>query len=332
MKESILVTMPVLVEDEENITMPDLVDENAMVVFDRSKQQEFHDNIDLGKHGIGDYWRDEFSKSDMSGFKAQAYKNKKSDPSHPYAIRTNPVTGLKELMIPGSVGLKDHVHNVGNVYDTLITKGFYEAKINEIESATGAPITTGGVDTFKDQHVAELIAEVIEEQDVDVVYGHSRGFAVASRLPQIIEGKSPEIIGLNGTSELLGQKSEYLNIIGKDPFDRGISAGHDNTLVLKGTAFHDVTISKKKREKAARKKAKKKKEALKAMSAQMAESSSSAMRKSTKDGKYAKVTPDPATVAAVVKYVVDTSGKRKRNGIRGPGTIIKKKKGTRRRK
>lgn len=198
------------------------------------------------------------SSTDLGSFKAQAYENPDG-----VAIRTNPETGYKELFIAGSRDFKDWTSNIheGQYHLFEKFKGLLELKGGKdkaqlVKEAEGLgkleamdPIGMIGMDRFEgflglsESHRDEFSAyidRIIEAEGVDVVYGHSRGAAIASGLKSDVK-----IIGLDGATFIGHDDSHMLNI--NQPasegyaFDFVLDAGHKNSITLKDRAFHDVT-------------------------------------------------------------------------------------------
>ena len=62
-------------------------------------------------------------------------------------------------------------------------------------------------DSFTNNYV-EHLEQVIQDNEIDVVYGHSRGASIMSK----IKADKVTKIGLDGAS-VIGDKDDYLNII-----------------------------------------------------------------------------------------------------------------------
>ncbi|BAO48206.1 hypothetical protein [Chaetoceros sp. DNA virus 7] len=88
---------------------------------------------------------------------------------------------------------------------------------------------------------AAYIDNIIQENEIDVVYGHSRGAAIASELESDVQ-----IIGLDGAMVIANDQANFLNIRQDDSegygFDRTIAGPYENTVIVKGGAFHKVAV------------------------------------------------------------------------------------------
>lgn len=192
-----------------------------------NNRDEFSKNYSLGKFGSKEYWTDYMEKSELNAFKESAYNAPGG-----YSIRTNPYTGHKELFIRGTVSMSDWIQNVADGSHLI-----GQEKVSAVSH------------DFTQQWVDEL-EQVIADNGIEVVYGHSRGAAVMSAI------KSPNVIkiGIDGATAI-GEKGDYLNISQSlSPsglFDNLIGMGHSNTIRLKSRGFHDVTRSKKKEKRVA---------------------------------------------------------------------------------
>lgn len=192
--------------------VPKLVEEEAIVPAIEAVK-EFNTAYELGGHGDPGYWDRFFRESKMADFGAEAYKNKWG-----YAIRTNPTTGNKEMFLSGSRTVGDWGSNIVEAVDLI-------------------PGVQWGPAVFSEElrhDYALRLDDVIEREGVVVVYGHSRGGAVVSDLKSNVK-----IIALDGATNI-GSKRDIFNIStdGIDIYISGLK--HENTLVMKGRAFHNV--------------------------------------------------------------------------------------------
>lgn len=177
----------------------------------------FNQNYSLGRLGSKEYWPMYFKNSELTAFKESAYKSPGG-----YSIRTNPWTGYKELFIAGTRGGKDWLQNVAEGSAIVVANVYSDVS-----------------DSFTQIYVEQL-EQVIKDNDIEVVYGHSRGAAIMSKL------QSPNLIkvGLDAAT-IIGDSDDYLNISQtvspSGLFDNLIGMGHTNTIRLSGRGFHDVT-------------------------------------------------------------------------------------------
>ena len=162
--------------------------ESTSVVLDPewgNNRNAFHSNYSLGRFGSKEYWTQFMQKSELPAFKKSAYASRAG-----YSIRTNPWTGHKELFIAGTRTGTDWMQNFA-----------------EGSGIIGPNISADISDSFTNNYV-EHLEQVINDNNIEVVYGHSRGASIMSKI------KSPKItkVGLDGAS-VIGEKDDYLNII-----------------------------------------------------------------------------------------------------------------------
>lgn len=219
---------------------------------------EFESQVQLGKAGSQAYWRGYFQSSRLDTFKAQAYGNPDG-----LAVRTNRVTGNKELFIAGS---RDFMDWEQNIQETLysgfedikgalnlqgaIDKGelLLQGEIGEALDAEGA-VAVDELEKLlytsveaRDQF-ARYIDGIIRDEGVTVVYAHSRGAAIASALESDVV-----IVGLDGAMGIAHEDADFLNI--RQPLDQGyafdtlLAGDYENTFEFENRAFHDVTLEK----------------------------------------------------------------------------------------
>lgn len=236
------------------------------VKIDLSEQllsrQQFDTQIMLKEISEPQYWESFLDDSDINTFKTQAYVNPDG-----IAIRTNPITGRKELFIAGSRTSRDWMQNIAEGVDhswdrvnaVMTTLGTAEkAKIvydaegwakAKAFDPSGAIIMEESHNVFQSSTVARdsyaaYIDDIIREEDVEVVYGHSRGAAIMSGLKEDVV-----MIGLDGSTFISHDDADFINLVqepveGSFSFDKLISTGYKNNVQLSGRAFHDVTESK----------------------------------------------------------------------------------------
>lgn len=197
-------------------------------------RDELHFNYGFGRSGDKKYWSDYIKQSDLHTFKENAYES-----STGYSIRINPHTGYKEMFIAGSSDSQDWVSNVVEGLEHL---------------GVGTPI--GFLSEHEKIKFANHLQDIATKENVDVVYGHSRGVSIMSYM----DSDDQIRIGLDGAS-VIGARSHYVNLDGTSFFDRLISAGHKENVVLTDRIFHDVTETRSERkERKKRKRESKKKE------------------------------------------------------------------------
>tara|TARA_B110000902_G_C14290385_1_gene580616 strand:+ start:1513 stop:2202 length:690 start_codon:yes stop_codon:yes gene_type:complete len=170
------------------------------------------------------YWSDFMTDSNIG----QAVEMSYSSPDG-YAIRVNPVTGLREMFIAGTSSASEWVQNLAEGVGKILWN----------PHSMGSEMAR---DTF-----AAKLEGIADDEHVDVVYGHSRGASIMSGMT------NPDriYIGLDGASAI-GHKKHYINLIQggiTNVFDKGISFGHKGNVKIKGTGFHSVWDKKSHRKK-----------------------------------------------------------------------------------
>ncbi len=88
--------------------------EDYTMEIDPDASHDFMTQVMLGKHGDPEYWKSFMKDSNMNEFKKVAYKSKEG-----YAIRVNPLTGKKEMMVAGTRSVRDWLQNVLEVSGTV---------------------------------------------------------------------------------------------------------------------------------------------------------------------------------------------------------------------
>lgn len=226
--------------------------------YENPMREEFRTQVRAGKSGDASYWSEFLEKADFSSFRAQAYSNPDG-----LAIRVNPVTRDKELMIAGTRSPLEWGQNIQETISAEFEgleraaewKGVYDKGGLVAEGAYGEAVDPMGAFVVdKAGNVLETSAEirdqfsryidtVIAREHVTVVYGHSRGAATASGLRSDVT-----IIGLDGAMEIAHPDANFLNI--RQPAGQGygvdalLGGRYENSIYLKDRAFHDVTTSK----------------------------------------------------------------------------------------
>lgn len=230
---------------------PELVEETSNL----SARQKFDTNLHLRGNSDPGYWSAFIDSSDLAAFKKQAYVNPDG-----IAIRINPETGYKELFIAGSRSNRDWFQNFVEVTETGLKKGeillqakggYNKAKLAQegqyLESAS--PFGQIALEELENilqtstvarDQFSSYIDTIIEEEGVEVVYGHSRGAAIMSGLHSDVKK-----VGLDGAMVIGHEDSDFINVI--DPgytgfsFDTLLTTGYKHNVELPGRRFHDVT-------------------------------------------------------------------------------------------
>lgn len=154
------------------------------------------------------------ARKDFDSFVIQAYANKEG-----YAIRINPITGEKEMMIAGTRTKQDWA---SNAIETLENK------------VLGTPYTPW---RSKATRKYERIAK---KEGIDIVYGHSRGGAIVAdmNVPATKVGLDAAMV-LASNKELWNLNEGGTRVTGL--FDRGIGlTGRNNESLDLGKGIHKV--------------------------------------------------------------------------------------------
>lgn len=222
-------------------------------------EHEFDLNYGLREHSDPKYWSQYFSDAKLNDFKSAAY----GDPTG-LSTRFNPVNGKHELFIAGTRTGREWVQNLIEgaahtasgfltVAEKVVSAAGLIPELKDISMETEQAIMLAdeGIEfTNYSEHARDAFSEkidaLIEEEGIDVVYGHSRGAAILSGLHSDVVK-----IGIDGAS-YIGHHGDYLNIVESPDwkhgfFDNIISAGHKENLKLKGRKFHNVLEERNKK-------------------------------------------------------------------------------------
>ena len=192
---------------------------------------DIQDRIKKGKIEKGDreYIRSFLSENNISGFKEDAYDYDVDGKK--VSIRWNPNLGVMEGFIGGTDFNRGWFHG-SDWAQNVAESGVFDS--------TGVEAKV--ISQHESQGFVDDVDKLFKEHGVKVVYGHSRGGALASYLPD-----EYIVVGIDGAAAI-GKHREYMNIVGKNQlFDRAIAAGHKGNIGLSGVQFHDVTTDKPKK-------------------------------------------------------------------------------------
>lgn len=227
-------------------------------------RDQFNSSLDLGGASDPRYWAEYLDASDIEAFHQHAYAN-----ADGLAIRTNPITGYKEMYISGSRNSRDWMQNVleaiDHGFDSLddFIKAYGAARKGEklVEGASWgekleaadpqsqvlfewAKNALSGSEASRDRYSSYLDMLVVED-NIDVVYGHSRGSAIMSGMKSNVKK-----VSLDGAM-YIGHEVDYINIanapfdeetgVFRSGFDYAISSGYKNNVYVKNRAWHDVS-------------------------------------------------------------------------------------------
>ena len=227
-----VITIPEPTKDDGGLPSDSPVsqDSDSLVLWDKKDRSEFDSNIDIGNKSTTDYWVDYMSRSELGKFRAQAYANDSG-----ISIRTNPVTGYNELFIAGTRTGRDWAQNFAEGLGTA-----WNGLSKDMPNSIAKELIDDGLEV-SEMHKAQFaqhLDELIEENNVKVVYGHSRGAAHLSLLKSDVTR-----IGVDGATSI-GDRSDFLNLRSSSLFDKGLGMAHENNLEIPNTLFHDVTTQK----------------------------------------------------------------------------------------
>ena len=164
-----VITIPEPTKDDGGLPSDSPVsqDSDSLVLWDKKDRSEFDSNIDIGNKSTTDYWVDYMSRSELGKFRAQAYANDSG-----ISIRTNPVTGYNELFIAGTRTGRDWAQNFAEGLGTA-----WNGLSKDMPNSIAKELIDDGLEV-SEMHKAQFaqhLDELIEENNVKVVYGHSRG-------------------------------------------------------------------------------------------------------------------------------------------------------------
>jgi len=137
-------------------------------------------------------------------FAQEAYKAPRG-----YAIRVNPSNGQKEMFVAG-------------------TRNVFDWAANLVEFKYGG-------NTFYRKRAAERYRKIANANQVDVIYGHSRGGAL---IGDIVDTKARKV-GLDAAM-VISSKKDTTNYRNKGYFDRAIGLTGKKNKVIKSKRFHKV--------------------------------------------------------------------------------------------
>lgn len=128
-----------------------------------------------------------------------------------YAIRTNPVTGEREMMVAGTRNVKDWFSNILESGGSHVKLPHWLAKYRG--------------------NYTKFLADEARKNGVTVIYGHSRGATIANLVP--VDATK---IGVDGATVLSRKKPAY-NISQNQWFDRAIGARGNTVYTDKQRVF-----------------------------------------------------------------------------------------------
>lgn len=205
-------------------------------------------NEGMSSTAAAQYFKNYAEKSHLDEFMATAY----ASPSG-VAIRVNPYTGLKEMVIAGTRGPGDWGRNIIEGADSIVSAGLHKIT-NLIPEGVFRERAEGVADVLetisvpgrfsKELSRAEMdeLLDHAREDGVEVIYAHSRAAALLEYIP---DGEFTTI-GLDGANIVGYQPMRSPNFSSDDIFSRTIGIGSVNRVELPGRPFHNVTRDAKK--------------------------------------------------------------------------------------
>lgn len=168
-------------------------------------------------------------------FVNQAYTNPEG-----WAIRVNPVTGDKEMMVAGSKSAGDWALNV---VDTILFGA--DKVLDKVVEGVELAVTEG--EYHKDPHISALgkldlarrrytkkLERIARENGVDIIYGHSRGGAIAADMKSnakkvgidaaMLIANNTSVLNLSEAGRLRGAFDAIIGLTGED--NEHIDLGH----------------------------------------------------------------------------------------------------------
>nr|BAP99815.1 hypothetical protein [Chaetoceros tenuissimus DNA virus type-II] len=190
------------------------------------------------------YFKSYMKESELSDLWAAAYASPAG-----MAKRVNPLTGKKELFIAGTRNDVNWAQNFAEMGHTKVTQ-FGDAIEEHVPMADKgkAKLLKGFMQTVffpggisKQLSAAEgvEINQMILDEDIDVVYGHSRGASYFSFIDDSVTK-----IGLDGAEVLTSDDTDYVNLQSEDWFTKGIGKKGGHHVRIKGTSQHFVVGTK----------------------------------------------------------------------------------------
>lgn len=178
--------------------------------------------LDQSVHQSGQYGTKEydinFIKTDLNDPSFKDFVNQGYESEKGYSIRINPRTGQKEMFVAGTRNASQWGLNLLDTVLYSADKGL-NIMLNDLEVAAQeavgieSPTPMFPVDIKMFQHIdvprnrkQQELAAIAEENDVEVIYGHSRGGAMVSDMDV-----SAQKIGLDAAM-LIAHNKDTLNI------------------------------------------------------------------------------------------------------------------------
>jgi hypothetical protein len=175
-----------------------------------SRDSGFNHNISFQEASQGD--------PSFNDFASEAYASPRG-----YAIRRNPMTGETEMFVAGTRNIGDHISNVWDLANRIAL-----APAQEAWNEKGLPPSLMPKHTLWKSNALRHYNKVARDNNVDVIYGHSRGGALVADM-SVDEGVAK--VGLSAAT-LIAHNKDIWNTTSPDLFSRGIGlSGHNNTVM-----------------------------------------------------------------------------------------------------
>lgn len=214
--------------------------------YDANAWDDLHVHIGLAMQGTTDekYWKSYIKETELNDLWAAAYASPAG-----MAKRVNPVTGKKELFIAGTrtdfnwfQNFAEGLHTKATDLSDFIIDHVPYADRGKAELLKGFLQSVnfpGGISKQLTSAEGGEINQMILDEGIDVVYGHSRGAVYFSSIDDTITK-----IGLDGAEVLTSGDTDYVNLQSGDWFTKSIGKRRGHHVRIKGTAMHYVIGTK----------------------------------------------------------------------------------------
>lgn len=183
---------------------------NRTAIVGRGRARQYGRASDAAIDSNLDYFSADLSDPNFNAFVKDAYKSEGG-----YSIRINPNTGEKEMFIAGtrhgSQWALNLLDSITYGADKLVNTAYNDTVAMELGLPKSELKMLGRLDVWREQKQKDF-ERIAYEQGVDVIYGHSRGGAMAADLHSY-KGKriKAKRIGLDAAM-LLANKTDTLNL------------------------------------------------------------------------------------------------------------------------
>lgn len=214
--------------------------------YDGNSWENLNTHIGLAYEGTTDekYWKSYIKNTELNDLWAAAYASPAG-----MAKRVNPVTGKKELFIAGTRTHFNWLQNFAEGAHTMATDigdaivdhvpVVDQGKAKLLKSFMQGVNFPGGISKQLTSAEGGEINQMILDEGIDVVYGHSRGASYFSHIDDSVVK-----IGLDAAEVLTSGDTDYVNLQSDDWFTKSIGKRRGHHVLIKGTAQHYVAGSK----------------------------------------------------------------------------------------